>query len=201
MSFLYLATEDALSETVGLKMIKAEIGQDISVQPLRRNGFGYLKSKMRDFAAMAGRNVVVLLTDLDSADCAPSLKADWFRNVAHPEKFVFRVAVREVESWLMADRVHFSQFLGVSESAVPQNPEGLADPKAALIDIARKSRRDIRSDLVPGRGVRAKQGIGYNEVLCDFVEEIWDCRRASQNSDSLRRACDRIAAVADHATN
>jgi hypothetical protein len=201
MTFLYLATEDVLSEAVGLKMIHTEIGDKVEIQTLRRNGFGYLKSKMHDFAGMAARNVIVLLTDLDTAKCAPSMKADWFHKIDQPSKFVFRIAVRETESWLMADRVHFSDFLGVSQNAVPQDPETLVDPKAKLVDIARKAKRDLRSDLVPARGVRAKQGIGYNEVLCGFVERMWDCRRASQNSDSLRRACDRLASVARHITN
>ncbi|NKK76677.1 DUF4276 family protein [Rhizobium leguminosarum] len=200
MTFLYLATEDALSEAVGKKMIEAEIG-NIAVQPLRRNGSGYLKSKMRDFAEISARNVVFLLTDLDNVNCAPQMKKDWFQAIVQPDKFLFRIAVRETESWLMADRAHFSDFLGVTQNLLPRDPETLADPKAALVNIARRSKREIRSDLVPGRGVRAKQGIGYNEVLCDFVEKIWDCRRASHNSDSLRRACQRLAEIAHHITN
>ena len=200
MTFLYLATEDALSEAVGKKMIEAEIG-NIVVQPLRRNGSGYLRSKMRDFAEISERNVVFLLTDLDNVNCAPQMKKDWFQAIVQPDTFLFRIAVRETESWLMADRAHFSDFLGVTQNLLPRDPETLADPKAALVNIARKSKREIRSDLVPGRGVRAKQGIGYNEVLCDFVERIWDCRRASHNSDSLRRACQRLAEITHHITN
>lgn len=199
MTFLYLATEDALSETVGLKIIRQEVG-DIPVQLLRNRGFGYLKSKMNDFAEITRRNVVILLTDLDRVECAPTMKANWFQNVVQSDRFVFRIAVREVESWVLADREQFSEFLGVSHTRIPINPESLTDPKATLVDIARRSRRELRSELVPARGVRAKQGLGYNEVLCDFVYRIWDCRRASSNSDSLLRACERIANVADFVT-
>jgi hypothetical protein len=198
MTFLYLATEDLLSEAVGMKMIQTEIGENVPVTTLRRNGFGYLKKKMRDFAAMAQRNIVVLMTDLDAAECAPSMKSDWFQKIEQSPKFIFRVAVRETESWLMADRTHFSAFLGVAENAVPLNPEGLADPKAELIRVARKGSRQVRAELVPARGAIAKQGIGYNDLLCQFVDETWDCRRASQNSDSLRRACRRLAEAAAH---
>jgi hypothetical protein len=201
MTFLFLATEDALSEAVGLKIIRTEMGVDTSVVPLRKNGFGYLKAKMRDFVGMSARNVVALITDLDAVECAPRMKADWFFGLQQTEKFIFRIAVRETESWIMADRLHFSNFLGVSENLFPENPETLLDPKATLVKVARGARRELRSDLVPGRGVKAKQGIGYNEVLCSFVEETWDCRRASQNSDSLRRACQRLSEVAHYVAN
>jgi hypothetical protein len=197
MTFMYLATEDVLSEALGLKMIKTELG-DRYVVTLRENGAGYLKKSMRKFVELAEREFVVVLTDQDDAACAPGMKANWFGSLKQPRKLIFRIAVREAESWLMADRASFSNFLGVSEAIVPRDPEGLLDPKAALINLARKGRRQLRQELAPAKGVQAKQGIGYNEVLRGFVETSWDCRRASENSASLRQACQRLADASHH---
>lgn len=198
MTFLYLATEDILSEAMGLKMIGTELGRERHVVTLRDNGAGYLKKSMRKFVELARREVVVVLTDQDDAACAPGMRASWLGTLKQPSKLVFRVAVREAESWLMADRASFSGFLGISEALVPRNPEDLPDPKAAVIRLARKGRRQVRSELVPAKGAQAKQGIGYNEMLRGFVETDWDCRRASENSVSLRRACQRLADASQH---
>jgi len=47
----------------------------------------------------------------------------------------------------------------------PVNPDGLPDPKAALVDVARRSRsRAVRERIVPNRGSTAKQGRDYNSV-------------------------------------
>ncbi len=53
----------------------------------------------------------------------------------------FRVAVREVEAWLLADREQIARFLSIARSRVPQSPETLDNPKQRLVELARHSRR------------------------------------------------------------
>lgn len=194
MTWLYLAVEDRLSEAVGRRLIGECLGADIDVTVLSRGGYGYLRSRIRNFVHMARRNVVVLLTDLDSAQCAPTLVAQWLNGSISPARLVFRVAVREVEAWIMADRLGFARFLGISEALVRADVEALPDPKAELLRLARRSRRALRDDLLPKRGAHSPQGLGYNDVLISFVESSWDRGRAMANSGSLTRACERIAA-------
>jgi len=197
MSFMYLAVEDELSEAVGVRIIRETLGCDIAVQVLRKGGFGYLKSKLRSFAEMSRHYAVLMITDLDMEVCASSLKATWFVGIEQPEKFVFRVAVREIESWLLADTHQLAGFLGVQEAVIPRDPDSVNDPKASLIQIARKAKRELRDDIVPDRGVKAKQGLGYNKALCPFVATNWNIQHAAKNSESLRRACYRVAELAD----
>ncbi|HBF32571.1 hypothetical protein [Rhizobium sp.] len=196
MSFIYLAVEDELSEAVGKRIIAEFLGRDIFVQVLSRGGFGYLKSKLSNFVQMSRNSPVLLLTDLDNDQCGPSLKRKWFGSLEQPALFFFRVAVRETEAWLLADSRALSVYLGVSEASIPRNPETLADPKRELVTIARKAKKELRQDIVPERGSKSIQGIGYNRALCPFVERHWDIRSAAKNSDSLNRACRRIAALA-----
>ena len=90
-------------------------------------------------------------------DCAPLLRNSWLPQVA--PGLCFRVAVRAVEAWLLADAEHIADFLGVARSRVPSNPETLDDPKAAMVALGRTSRRrDIREDMVPRDGSGRRVG-------------------------------------------
>ena len=102
--------------------------------------------------------------------------------------FIFRIAIKEVESWLLADREGFAEFTGVSIVNIPQNPDLENDPKQTLINIARRSRkREIREDIVPIND-NAQIGPNYNDCLMKYVLKYWDISRASSQSESLRRA-------------
>jgi hypothetical protein len=193
MNFVYLAIEDELSEEVGAKIIRDILGPDFTFRALRKNGFGYLKSKLGSFIEMSRQYPVLMITDLDNERCAPSLSEKWFVGFEKPDRFIFCVAVREVESWVLADAVEFAAYLGVKQSSIPGNPDVLADPKAALINVARKAKSSLRLDIVPERGAVAVQGLGYNRALCQFVRERWNWQRAANRSESLNRACIRVA--------
>lgn len=127
----------------------------------------------------------LILTDLDMRECAPSMIREWLP-VARNHNLIFRIAVREVESWLLADRFGFAKFLGIARDKLPKNPDDLSDPKAHLINLARISRkRDLREDILPKVRSTAKQGPAYNERLVSFVREAWNPSKARQHSSSL----------------
>ncbi len=88
----------------------------------------------------------------------------------------------------MADRAGLSAFLGVSESLIPDNVEAIAAPKEKLISIARRAKRELRNEIVPPSGSRARQGLGYNDALSRFVMDGWNAEKAKAGSESLRRA-------------
>ena len=91
-----VATEDALSEAVGARLL-LEHGI-VPSQLLKREGFGYLKSRAKSWQEIARRRPVLVLTDLDRASCPPALRSDWFGIDALSPWLCFRVAVREIES-------------------------------------------------------------------------------------------------------
>jgi hypothetical protein len=100
----------------------------------------------------------------------------------------FRVAVRSVEAWLLADHVRISQSLGVGSRLIPSNPDALADPKGKLIELARRSKfRGIREGLVPEAGTGAKVGPEYTSWAIDFATNRWRPRVAAGRSHSLER--------------
>lgn len=188
-----LATEDELSETVGLRLL-AECGLLDAGQPLllRKNGSGYLKSKMKSWHEMARNGMVLLLTDLDRLECPVSLLSDWLgvrRQL--PENLLLRVAVREIESWVLADHLGVHILFG-KELRLPVAPDELPDPKQHLLMLARKASRRVRENSVVQRGAVASQGVGYNRLLSSWVQSEWSPERAAQRSPSLRRTRDRL---------
>lgn len=190
-----LATEDRLSEAVGLRLLREASQRFVADPLLRKGGAGYLKSKMNNWQEIAVRRPVLLLTDLDRTSCAPALVANWCGATKLPKNLLLRVAVREVESWILADHEGFAAWSGVKKRIVG-NPDELPDPKRALLELARHARREIREDLVPAKAAIASQGLGYNAQLCAFVEAGWNPARASKRSPSLSRARVRLAELA-----
>lgn len=193
MTDFAVATEDALSEAVAETLLR-QTGGHVVQRRIRRNGYGYLKTRIGAFNQMAKTVMPVLLvTDLDRWTCPPELIADWLPSGSDP-RLLFRVAVRETESWLLADRHAFAEFLGIPTVVVPERPDDLVDPKAALLKLVRKAkRRDLKQDILPARGVSFPVGLGYNDRLIRFVREGWDSRRAAQVSVSLARAVAPVA--------
>jgi hypothetical protein len=195
MPSLAIAVEDSLSEAVARRLV-IEIGPNFEVGLVfRRGGFGYLKSNMDKFCQLARTTTVLLLTDLDKGKCAPVLKAQWLGNQPQPNNLLFRVVVREIESWILADHLAMTELLG-RKTRLPSDPDSLADAKQALLNLAKKAPREVQNDLLPQKGALSSQGLGYNERLESLVTSIWDPARAAGRSDSLRRTRDRLLALA-----
>jgi hypothetical protein len=135
-----------------------------------------------------------LLTDLDQHPCPPVLIDDWLDVEPH-SNLIFRVAVREVESWLLADREGFADFLGISVVNIPLQPDQIANPKQSLVNAARRSRRRaLRESIVPRQGSTSVQGPDYNGCLGEFVRNQWGRDAAAESSPSLSRAWERLIA-------
>lgn len=133
----------------------------------------------------------MVLMDLDGdADCAPP-----FRDCCLPQpapQMCFRIAVREVESWLFADRQRLARFLAVPVSSIPPEPEAVDSPKDAMTHLASQSRRsEIREDMVPRPGSGRRVGPAYTSRLIQFVldqSQGWQPATAAGSSRSLASA-------------
>ncbi len=198
MKSIVLATEDVLSEEAGLRLAK-EAGLEVTQPPLRRNGSGYLKSRIRNFCQMASFQTVLVISDLDQSECPSQLLRDWLGARERPPRLIIRVAVREIESWLLADHQAMRSLLGRRASKLPREPESLVDPKGMLLNLARHAPRDVREDLLPQKGAIASQGLGFNRRLGNLIRTDWSPRRAAERAPSLRRARDRLMELAKHA--
>lgn len=185
---IYVATEDEVSEAVAERLVdEANKGLVIIVQ-MRRGGNSYLKAKLPGLAGVAQNIPVFLLTDLDRSPCPSALIAQWCGALVLPQALLLRVAVREIESWLLADEQGFAEFSGVPGHRLPETPELLPDPKRELVGLIRKyGRRVLKQHILPDRGSTAPIGPGYNAVLSNFVRQVWTPARAAMRSQSLAR--------------
>lgn len=189
MTPIYIAFEEARSEAVLQRLVlEANPGLQVAVS-IGGKGNGYLKEKLPALIKTAYKIPVLLLTDLDDSPCAPELITCWCGQRVLPGSMLFRVAVREIEAWLLADCEGFSRFSGIPKTKIPIKPENLADPKQTLLNLVRRyGRRNIKSDLLPAADSHAKVGFGYNAALRVFVNSLWSIESASLRADSLRRA-------------
>ncbi|MGV8827489.1 MAG: hypothetical protein ACWA6U_04135 [Breznakibacter sp.] len=191
MIYVTIIFEDDLSEAVMTKILLHFPGKYEISQSYKGYGFGYLKSKIKSFNQASIVNPHFMLTDLDNYTCPSALREDWV-NFEMNSNFIFRVAVREVESWVLADREGLSQYLNVSVVNFPVNPDLEDDPKNTLIQLAKRCKnRDIREDIVP-INKNAKIGPNYNGCLSDFIYKAWNLENAMRNSESLRRTYEKL---------
>ena len=197
MTHFFIATEDQLSVEVAHRLIstftKITIKDRTVLWPKNNlGGNGQLKANLKKYFDLAKKYPVLLITDLDTANCAPSLLNSWKNsvNIEMPANMLLRIAVREIESWLLADNIAASKLLATNK--IPHDPDQEPDPKRKLIELAKKAPRAIQSDLVAERSARATQGIGYNSRLTNFIRTSWCPMRARTKSDSLERCCRRI---------
>ena len=198
---VFIFVEDELSEAVISRIIsyiESSEGKDFGYRyTFNKRGCGNIKREMRKYNDIAGTYPVIVLVDLDTTDCAPLL-IDEFVDFSPNRKLVFRVAVREVEAWLLADRRNLADFLGVGINKIPARSEEVADPKDKLISIARRSRkREIKEDIPPETASMAEIGKNYNGRLKEFVIREWDIDGARQtlSGKSLDKAIDAIGAI------
>lgn len=180
------AVEGIVDEAVVRRLIASTGGHPGPVYG--KNGKSALRTRIDGFNNAARHAPWMVLVDLNGEeDCAPPLRQSW---LPHPAPMLcFRIAVRQVEAWLMADAEALSNYLGVARNAIPGNPESAPNAKVSMVNVARRSRRAaIRQDMVPREGSGRSVGPAYTSRLIEYAEKQWRPEMAAQNSDSLRRA-------------
>jgi len=182
------AVEGSVDEVLVKRLISEAGG--IPGEVYGKNGKLPLRARINAYNSAARYRPWVVLVDLNyERNCAPDLCRAWLPT--RSPKLCFRVAVREVEAWLLADREHIANFLSIAQSRVPINPESEENPKQVLVNLAAHSRRrNIREDMVPRPGSRREVGPAYTSRLIEFISASaggWRPAVASGRSQSLQR--------------
>ncbi len=183
---IHAAVEGIVDEAVAQKLIIEAGGSPGTVYG--KTGKPFLYQKIQGFNNAARTWPWLVLVDLNhDAECAPPFCTQW---VPNPARYLcFRVAVRKVESWLLADAESLGPFLGLNPKRIPNNPEGLDDPKREMVNLANRSPRwAIRKDMVPRQGGGRSVGPAYASRLIEYVQSYWRPDVAGEKAESLRRA-------------
>ena len=187
-----LVAEDDLSMAVVKRVVLSSGGRFSVVREFVERGAGDIKRSVAKYKNSSHVFPHVVLTDLDDAACPAALRVHW--DVADlPARMLFRVAVRETESWLLGDRTGFASFAGIPLNKMQLRPEILTNPKETLMALTKRGRnRRLAVELVPAAGSGARIGPLYNERLVPFVLGQWDIDTASTQCPSLQRMRDRL---------
>jgi len=198
LTYVAAAVEGDVDEVVLRRILEQFRAEPYAVYGKR--GKHYLGEKLNAYNQAAGFGPWFVIRDLDhDANCAPQLCAEL---LPHPARLMcFRIAVREIESWLMADAERLSEYVGVPIGRVPANPETLDHPKRELVDLARRSRfRTVREDMVPRPESGRAVGPAYSSRMIEYASRVWRPRVAERNAPSLRRCRQRVGELVVKAT-
>lgn len=160
-----------------------------------QGGKAGLRRALPGYNAAARRSPWIVLVDLDQDfSCAGALAADW---ISQPSSLMrFRVVVRQLESWLLADAGRFSEWFRVRKGAIPTSPDSLADAKGTLLSLVASSRnRAIRTDMTPRPGSGRRIGPAYPSRLMEFIgdgADGWRPEVAARSSISLAKCIARL---------
>lgn len=190
-----VAVEGVIDAAVAQRIL-AFAGLHLARAPLVSGGKNRLDRQLRGYNNASRHSPWLVLRDLDhDAPCAAALRQQL---VATPsEGLILRIAVRTIESWLIADRKGLAKYLRVPVSSVPTEPERLLSPKDSIIRLARRSKSDtLRRQLIPMQGSIARVGPGYTARISEFALIDWDPAAAAECSRSLARTVLRLKGVA-----
>jgi len=195
---VYVAVEGLLDEAV-VKRLLADVGVD-DLYVFGRKGKSHLLRQLKNYNQAAHYDPWLVLLDLNGdSDCAPNALSKWLPDPA--PRICLRIAVREIESWLLADHERMAKKLGISRARLPRAPDDEADPKRTVVRLATGSRRrEIRQGVA--RGGKGDHRIGplYNAMLSEFVRDRtkgWRPEVAAERSPSLARSLAAIRRFAD----
>ncbi|HNE70982.1 MAG TPA: hypothetical protein PKN26_02440 [Giesbergeria sp.] len=187
-----LVVEDALSLALMEKTLAHTGRRYVVARTLVERGVGNMRKSVGKYLGASRVLPHVVLVDLDQSACAVQLRQQW--GVANlPDSMLFRVAVREAEAWVLADRLGFAEFAGIPPGKVSSAPESLPDPKQELVNLVRRSRnKRLAAEIVPALGSAVPIGPLYNERLCSFVRAHWCVDAAMAAAPSLARTVGRL---------
>ena len=197
MIFFRVAVEGRLDAEVAQRILRS-CGAEPQVPPVIANGRTSLIKNIRGYAQAANYMPWLVLCDLDYDECPPTLIEHRIRTriPASPPLLCFRVAVRTVEAWLLADPA-LATFLGINTALLPGRPEHETRPKDKLVELALRSPRPEIRNGVGGDRKTAQPGGSYTHELSHFVRNHWNPQRAAQRSPSLQRTLNAVQHLAN----
>ena len=190
MQPVHLAVEGRSDEPVAEKLL--EVARLASSRVWILGGKTKLDPKLPGLNASATLEWPwLVLRDLDHDDrdtCVPELRSHLLGSEPN-DGMCFRIAVRAMEAWLLADHRNCAEHFGIVPNRMPNDVEALSDPKETLVNLCRRSKNGaIRQRVVPREDAGRKVGPEYNATVSEFAREVWNPNAARANSPSLDRA-------------
>jgi hypothetical protein len=186
---------EGFTDEVFVRRCFSDLGLGVSTV-FGKRGVTYVIDKAPAFAVRGEYSNLLILADFMDLKqaCPPEARAKLVPNA--PDRTLVRLAVNEIESWLLASRAELAHYFNISPARIPAEPDKVPDPKQTLVNLARASGRGrIRSMFVPKAGVSSAVGEGYVDGFQEFMKEHWSMASAAAASPSFARFVDRAKEV------
>ena len=139
-SRLRVFVEGETDEPFARRVVEAAGHSVDAVFPM--HGHGEIDKRVDRWCKPANTRPMLILRDLHPAlgkGCASALVRHLVGTGPHSATTVFRIAERELEAWLLADRKAVAAYFQVRPVAVPVSPDMQLDPKQTLVNVCRSS--------------------------------------------------------------
>jgi hypothetical protein len=187
ITFVY---EDILQRVTIEKIIRSLFTKKFVIETyLPGRGFSWIKNNINYFNRASTNTTFLILVDLDQDPCPSRKIMDWLED-PKGSNLLLRIAVKEIESWIVGDTKNFAKFLHVREDRLMKNVDSIRDPKKYIFSLAHQSGIRQLSGICPNPGARI--GPEYNEKMTKFVNSSWNPTLAMKNSRSLKRSIIRL---------
>lgn len=200
MNWIYFSGEDEVAEALARRCVEHVLPEMIfySIRP-RQGGIDGVISKFPSYLSTSRNYPFFVMIDLDNKECPPSVRSDLLAalNITDlPRQLILSIVKRESEAWVLGDSNGIAQYLGIPNRDITGSPEELADPKVAIIDLARTSAR-YRDEICPDPRGDAKVGPGFNFRLREFLKLQWNIEAAAERCPTLMRTLERLNKLRD----
>lgn len=208
MTDVFIVGEDPVTQEIIMRLVR-DYAPDLHVKGTLPARGSEIKNKMESFNKFSQTCPVILLSDMDTDDCAPLAKKNLIKDMgAQNTNFIINIAVDEAEAWLFADREGFAQYLEIDETDMPaaslqkfggmtRRIEMSVPLKSSYFlthSLMQKSKnKDLKAQIfVEGKSCKGPE---YNSALLPFVKTKWNIENARKNSYSLEKTIQRIQTV------
>lgn len=158
------------------------------------NGKGVIDRDLKNYWEAARVHPYVIFRDLDrdGEGCPVTLRAQLVEHTpGESPDLLIRIVDQCIESWILADRHGIAEFCNRSAASV-EPPT--SHHKLYLLRLMKEAKL---KDAVEEKGRELDFGPAYAEHLQRLMTDHWSIERAAVESDSLRRALERLMDLHD----
>ena len=187
--YAQVIVEGPTDEPVVTALMRAAGWADSEFSVMSANGKGVIDRDIKKYWEAARVLPYVIFRDLDQdgEGCPVTLRAELVEHTpGESPDLLIRIVDQCIESWILADRQGVAEFCERSIASVrPRDSR----PKDHLLRLFQKSQF---KDAVSREGGKLAFGPAYTIHLQRLMTDHWSIERAAAESDSLRRALERL---------
>ena len=190
--YAQVIVEGETDEPVVTALMRAAGWADSEFNVRSVNGKGAIDRDIKRYWEAARGHAYVVFRDLDrdGGGCPVTLRAELVEHTpGESPDLLIRIVDQCIESWILADRHGIAEFCNRSAASVEPPP---SHHKPYLLSLM----KDVK-DAVEEKGRELDFGPAYKGHLQNLMNHHWSIERAATESDSLRRALERLTDLHD----